>query len=147
LVNGIDMPQLPIDALRRTLVHVLRTAVMPPVIVFGCRHGFDVESLQQEDVTGCNLLCIGQLPPSFVEYVLRAGAAGVVISGCAPGTCEFRLGNQWTGQRLRGEREPHLRANVPANRYRVVLAAARERALVVEAIDEMRQSAARGIHP
>ncbi|HEY6545435.1 MAG TPA: cytochrome b N-terminal domain-containing protein [Dokdonella sp.] len=147
LVNGIDMPQLPVDALRRSLVQVLQAATVPPIIVFGCRHGLDVEDLHEPDVSGRNLLCIGQLPPSFIEYALRAGAAGVVVSGCAAGACAFRLGNRWTAQRLLGEREPHLRASVPAHRYRFIMAGSRDRAMLVEAIGELRHSATTGIQP
>ena len=147
LVNGIDMPQLSVDALRRSLVDVMRTAAVPPIIVFGCSHGLDVENLHEPHVSGRNLLCIGQLPPSFIEYALRAGAAGVVVAGCASGTCAYRLGNRWTAQRLRGEREPHLRASVPAQRYRFIMAGARDRAMLVEAIGDLRHSATTGIHP
>ncbi len=147
LVNGIDMPQQSVDALRRTLVRTLQNAAVPPIIVFGCEHGIDVENLHEDDVTGYNLLCIGLLPPSFIDYALRSGAAGVVISGCAEGACEFRLGNQWTEQRLRGEREPHLRSSVPAQRYRLVLAGPRDRARLHQAIDNLRQPAATGILP
>ena len=147
LVNGIDMPQQLVDGLRRTIVQTLQTATVPPIIVFGCEHGLDVEALHREDVTGYNLLCIGLLPPSFVDYALRAGAAGVVISGCAEGACEFRLGNEWTEQRLRGEREPHLRRSVPAQRFRVVMAGKRDRAMLDEAIDTLRHYAATGFHP
>lgn len=147
LVNGIDMPQQSVDALRKTLVQTLQAAPAPPIIVFGCQHGVDVEALSADDVTGYNLLCIGLLPPSFIDYALRSGAAGVVISGCAPGACEYRLGNQWTVERLRGEREPHLRSSVPKQRYRVVMAGPRDRAMIDEAIDNLRQYTATGTHP
>ena len=49
---------------------------------------------------------------------MRAGADGVLINGCREGGCEFRLGQRWTAQRLSGEREPHLRSSVPAERWR-----------------------------
>ncbi len=147
LVNGIDMPQQSVDSLRRTLLDCLAAADSPQIIAFGCMHGIDVENLQAPDVTGYNLLCIGLLPPSFIEYALHAGAAGVIISGCADGACEFRLGNTWTAQRLRGEREPHLRRNVASKDYRVVLAGNRDRAALTRAINELRSNASTGIHP
>ena len=65
------------------------------------------------DVIALDLVCAGQLPPSFVDYALRAGAAGVVVSGCREGDCAFRLGQRWTEERLLGIREPRLRAGVP----------------------------------
>ena len=147
LINGIDMPQQSVDSLRQSLIRTLETADSPRIIAFGCAHGLDVETLHEPDVTGYNLLCIGLLPPSFVEYALRAGAAGVVVSGCAEGACEFRLGNELTAQRLRGEREPYLRRNVPAQRYRVVFAGSRDRARLDAAIDALRNNADTGIHP
>jgi ferredoxin/coenzyme F420-reducing hydrogenase delta subunit len=147
LINGIDMPQQSVDSLRRTLLDTLAAADSPQIIAFGCEHGLDVENLCEPDVTGYNLLCIGLLPPSFIEYALRAGAAGVVVSGCAEGACEFRLGNTWTAQRLRGEHEPHLRRNVASKDYRVVFAGNHDRAKLATAIKDLRDNAASGIHP
>lgn len=106
-----------------------------------------VENLRAPDVTGYNLLCIGLLSPSFIEYALRAGAAGVVVSGCSEGACEFRLGKPWTAQRLRGEREPHLRRNGSTRNYRVVFAGNRDRAALTRAISDLRDNAYGGIHP
>lgn len=147
LVNGIDMPQQSVDTLRRTLLSTLEMAKTPQIIAFGCEHGLDVEHLGEPDVTGYNLLCIGLLPPSFIEYALRGGAAGVIISGCADGACEFRLGNQWTAQRLRGEREPHLRRNVSSEDYRVVFAGERDSAMLTQAINDLRRNATTGMNP
>jgi hypothetical protein len=56
------------------------------------------------------------LPPSFIEYALRSGADGVVVTGCRDGGCEFRLGMEWTRERLTRNREPELRALVPLER-------------------------------
>lgn len=147
LVNGIDMPQQSVDNLRRTLLATLAAADSPRIIAFGCEHGLDVENLHEPDVTGYNLLCIGLLPPSFIEYALRAGAAGVIVSGCAEGACEFRLGNEWTAQRLRGEREPHLRRSVAAKDYRFVFAGDHDHAVLARAIMDLRKNADTGIHP
>lgn len=144
LVNGIDMPQQSVDSLRRKLVDDLARAESAPVVVFGCRHGMDVEVNRRIDVLGYNLLCIGLLPPSFIEYALRGGAAGVVVCGCADAACEFRLGNQWTRERMLGTREPHLRRTVPSDRYRVVMAGRHERDQLDAAIDSLRQNASQG---
>jgi len=62
------------------------------------------------------------LPPSFVEYALRNGADGVLVTGCADGACDYRFGQRWLEERFAGTREPHLRANVPRERLRVVWA-------------------------
>ena len=123
LVTGIDLPSAPIGALRQRMQRGL--AALPaarPIVVFGCDHGAAVAPLAGPDVAAFSLVCTGQLPPSFVEYALRDGAAGVLVSGCKPGGCEFRLGTRWTEERLLGLREPHLRAEVPRNRLEVIWA-------------------------
>lgn len=120
LVSGIDMPQQPIDALRAQLqvqVRALRTG--DKVAVFGCACANDVERLRDENTAALSLLCIGMLPPAFIEYALRYGADGVLVTGCREGDCAYRLGNRWIGERIRGEREPHLRHTVAPERVRV----------------------------
>jgi coenzyme F420-reducing hydrogenase delta subunit len=78
--------------------------------------------MESSDVAAFSLLCTGMLPPSFIEYALRCGATGVVVTGCRESGCEFRLGNRWTDERLRGVRKPRLRSRVPRERLRVVWA-------------------------
>jgi coenzyme F420-reducing hydrogenase delta subunit/ferredoxin len=123
LTSGIDMPQLPVGRLRSLLQQ--RTASLSgavKIVVFSCDHAADVHSMQQPDTAVLSLLCSGQLPPSFVEYALRHGADGVLVTGCAQCDCAFRVGNTWTEQRLHAQREPHLRSTVPAHRVRTVWA-------------------------
>jgi ferredoxin/coenzyme F420-reducing hydrogenase delta subunit len=139
LVTGIEMPQLPIDALRQRLRDALETPdAAPPIVVFGCDHGADVARVAGDDVHAFSLLCTGQLPPSFVEYALRDGAAGVVVAACREGGCEFRFGERWTAERLRGEREPHLRGSVQRDRVELVFAGRGDEALLAQAIDRLR---------
>ena len=92
----------------------------------------------QETPAAFSLLCIGQLPPSFVENALRSGADGVLITDCAEGDCAFRLGNRWTEERLHGLREPHLRRNVPAVRWRVRWAGPRDVAALQRELADFR---------
>ena len=129
LKTGIDMPQLPVDALRQKLETKLATlAGNRRIVVFGCERGAKLESLADRQVACLQLPCIGMLPPAFVEYALRAGAAGVMVTGCRASGCAFRLGNGWTEQRLRGEREPNLRSAVPQERLCLAWADAGEEA-------------------
>src|SRR4029453_2179924 len=115
--SGIDMPQLPIGQLRAKLkAQIARLRGDVKIVVFGCDRAVDVRTLQGPDPATLSLLCSGQLPPSFVEYALRHGAQGVLITGCGECDCAFRFGNDWTEQRLASEREPHLRRNVPRQR-------------------------------
>ncbi|MCC7150467.1 MAG: hydrogenase iron-sulfur subunit, partial [Rubrivivax sp.] len=139
LITGIDMPQRSVDRLRRQVQHDLAAARTPrPLVLFGCDHGAAVTSVQGDDVVACSLLCAGQLPPSFVEYALRDGAAGVVVASCAPGGCEFRLGERWTAERLAGRREPHLRAHIAAARVEQVFVGPGQEALLASAVQRLR---------
>ena len=123
LATGIDLPQAPIGALRAALEAALarlaahpRDAGPPRIVVFGC--GAGAASVADASTAAIGLLCAAQLPPSFVEYALRAGADGVLVTGCRDGDCAFRLGHRWVRERMDGTREPHLRAVVPRDRVR-----------------------------
>jgi coenzyme F420-reducing hydrogenase delta subunit/ferredoxin len=145
LVTGIDMPQLPVGALRQRL-HAALEARPGAIVVFGCDHGADVSRLAADDVHPSSLICAGQLPPSFVEYALRDGAAGVVVAACREGGCAFRYGERWTAERLAGLREPHLRASVERERVALVFAGAGDGRALQQAIESLRQRIApRGV--
>jgi ferredoxin/coenzyme F420-reducing hydrogenase delta subunit len=126
LVTGIDLPLRQVDDVRREL----QAALAAPqarraerlLVVFGCERGADSAVLAADDVNVTSLVCAGQLPPSFVEYALRDGAAGVLVAACNEGGCEFRFGERFVHERLAGRREPHLRGAVPAERVELVFA-------------------------
>ena len=121
LVTGIDMPQQPVDALRMELeAKVARLAGRTRIVVFGCDQGADVGALDAADTATLSLICAGMLPPSFIEYALRSGVDGILVAGCRDGGCEFRLGMEWTRERLARRREPHLRNLVPLDRLQLV---------------------------
>jgi len=130
LVTGIDLPQAPVHALRALLDSALdrfaalaRDPARPRVVVFGCAPDGDASgfaSVADARTAPIGVLCAAQVPPSFVEFALRSGADGVLVTGCRTGDCAFRLGDRWTAERIAGGREPHLRAAVA--RARVHLA-------------------------
>lgn len=123
LVTGIDLPDSPINILRQQLQGALaRLDTKQKIVVFGCDHGASVNAVRGPGVATFSLACIGMLPPSFVEYALRDGASGVLVTGCRAGGCEFRLGQKWTEDRLTGSREPYLRGSVPRDRIQMVWA-------------------------
>jgi coenzyme F420-reducing hydrogenase delta subunit/Pyruvate/2-oxoacid:ferredoxin oxidoreductase delta subunit len=124
LVTGIDMPQRTVGELRSRLQQALQACPAErPLVVFGCDHGARCQSAPaaSPDVVAISLLCSGQLPPSFVEYALRDGAAGVVVATCREGGCEYRFGERWTIERLQGRREPHLRTSVEPEQLEIAL--------------------------
>lgn len=139
LVTGIDMPQSPVDDLRQRLRRDLHACgAERPLVVFGCDHGADMAGLRADDVCRFSLLCAGQLPPSFVEYALRDGAAGVLVLACRDGGCAFRFGERWTAERLAGVREPHLRAHVDASRVALAYAGRGDDAAAAQALAQLR---------
>jgi len=149
LVTGIDMPSAPIGLLRRRLVQGLAALGNQPykIAVFGCDCGVDVRRLAGPDVVAFSLMCAAQLPPSFVEYALRDGAAGVLVTGCAEGSCEYRLGQRWTAERLQGTREPHLRASVPRERLALAWAGAGDEPVIRQRLQSFRQRLAAAARP
>ncbi|HEY6110857.1 MAG TPA: hydrogenase iron-sulfur subunit [Gemmatimonadales bacterium] len=78
--------------------------------------------------------CGGNLHTSVVEYLLRAGAGGVLIVSCPPRDCWNREGPKWLEARLFQDREAELRERVDRRRVRLVHAAVGERAAVRAAL-------------
>jgi coenzyme F420-reducing hydrogenase delta subunit/ferredoxin len=132
---GIDLPQAPLAKLRaevETALVRLRAAAHPRIVVFGCASA-QLRALADACTATIPLVCAGQLPPPLVEYALRAGADGVLVTGCREGDCDFRLGNRWTDARVAGVREPRLRVTVSPRRVRLAwIGRGSERALRTE---------------
>ena len=59
------------------------------------------------------------LPPSLIDYALKKGADGVMVSGCRSGDCFYRFGNRWMERRIQGDRKPVLRPRVERQRITV----------------------------
>ncbi len=140
LVTGIDMPQQPIGALREEMERKIAALSGPvKIAVFGCECAAQASRLENADTAVLNLMCTGLLPPSFVEYALRGGADGVLVTGCREGSCAYRFGTQWTEERLAGRREPHLRPTVPSERLRLAWADGHEMSHLKAALDDFRK--------
>lgn len=125
LIPGIDLPDFSMAELRGRVdaVQFDGQGQRSRILVFGCESGVGLSSVKSGQVATIALRCIGQLPPSFIDYVLSKGLAdGVVVTGCKENGCQHRFGNRWVDQRLAGERDPHLRSRVPRSRVRVLWA-------------------------
>lgn len=90
------------------------------VVVIGCDRsavGFagDVAGARVFPVT-----CAGNLHTSVVEYLVRAGAGGVLIVACPERDCWNREGSKWLEQRLFHDREAELQERVDRRRVRLV---------------------------
>lgn len=119
-VSGIEMPSLPISALRTAMMNELAKLEGDiRIMVFGCDMAANIEKLRSESVAVLSLPCIAMLPPSFIEYALHERRIeGVLITGCRENDCYHRLGVLWTERRLTAEREPRLRSRADRERIR-----------------------------
>jgi coenzyme F420-reducing hydrogenase delta subunit len=114
------MPQLPVDKMRsQTNEAIAALQGEEKILVYGCEHGLNVNRLDREDTKGIRLLCSGMLPPTLVEYALKNGADGVMVTGCRHNDCFYRFGNRWTKLRFEGKRKPILRGRADRDRIRV----------------------------
>jgi ferredoxin/coenzyme F420-reducing hydrogenase delta subunit len=142
LVAGIELPDFTMREVREQVLEAAQSlAGDARVIVIGCQEGGDLSALQGPSVAAVSLRCAGMLPPSFLDFVLTRGHAdGVFLTGCREGDCHFRLGIQWTQERLDGERDPYLRKRVPRKRmYRAWYGPAQKRRMIRE-LDDFRDS-------
>lgn len=143
IVSGIDLPGITVNDLRERLENSLaRLEGAGRVVVFGCDCAVRVSALTDRATAAISLPCTGMLPPSFVEYALRHGADGVLVSGCREGECAYRLGTDLTAARMAREREPHLRASVPHERLRFAWLARGDEQACATALAEFRNALA-----
>lgn len=120
VIPGIQLPEHPIAGLRdRSLAAAALMHGDSRILVYGCERS-GAESLQDDKVRVLSMPCLGMLPPAFIDFALsRDLADGVMLAGCAEGACHYRLGNDWTQQRIDRTRDPLLRQRVPRERLNV----------------------------
>lgn len=113
LTPGIDMPDFPVHELRSQTEEVIKSMQGEhKILVFGCDHGYDLKRIRDNNTRGISLYCSGMLPPTMIDYAMKKGADGVLISGCRNNDCHNRFGERWTEMRITSERKPHMRARV-----------------------------------
>ncbi len=79
-----------------------------------CKSSGEIEDLPGVYVV--KLPCSGMVQPAMIEAALKAGAEGVVVTGCQIGDCYYREGNKMIKERLLGERPPGLKKAVDRRR-------------------------------
>lgn len=148
LKSGIGIPSFTIDDLKQSTLKILSELKGEGrIVVFGCDHGADVEQINKDNVARISFPCIGFLPPSFVDYILRKDKAdGVLVTGCCSENCYFRSGNEWVEERFEGERYPHLRTKAAKNGNNVHIrwAGPMERPALEKEINAFRKSLIEG---
>jgi coenzyme F420-reducing hydrogenase delta subunit/Pyruvate/2-oxoacid:ferredoxin oxidoreductase delta subunit len=98
------------------------------VVLIACDRGAGGGFPRTDDhgVPVYSVTCAGNLHTSVIEYLLRAGAGGVLVAACPPRDCWSREGPKWLEERLYHDREAELQDRVDRRRIRVVYAAAGE---------------------
>lgn len=141
LVAGIELPGRPLAELREEVAGACgRLAGPARVVVFHCAHDAADARLTDDATAVVALPCVGQVPPSFLDWVLsRRLADGVFISGCAAHDCYERLGDRWTEQRILAQRDPHLRDRVPRSRIALHWHNASGKRALARALDAFRE--------
>ncbi len=117
LTTGIDIPGNSVYEMHVAVKSALAVLDGPvKILVYGCRHGVDVTAIDSPAVVTITLSCTGMLPSGFVDYALKKGADGVMVSGCRSFDCHYRFGNRWVEQRLQRKRTPSLRKRTDRRR-------------------------------
>jgi len=80
----------------------------PTIIAFLCNWcsyaGADLSGTSRykypANIKALRVMCSGRVNPLMIVQAFRAGADGVVISGCHPGDCHYSQGNYFTRRRF-----------------------------------------------
>ena len=118
LTPGIELPEYTIQMLKdKVLTQTSGMEGGERVVIFNCDYGLDMSSAESGNITQITLPCVAMLPPAMIDFTIsRNHADGVFIAGCRGNDCNFRLGAEWTRQRLARERDPFLRERVQEER-------------------------------
>jgi coenzyme F420-reducing hydrogenase delta subunit len=76
-----------------------------------------------QDAPVFRVSCTGSLHTSVIEFLVRAGAGGVMVAACPPRDCWNREGVTWLEERVDNGREAELKPRVDRRRVRIVYAA------------------------
>lgn len=98
------------------------------VVLVGCDRSASGGADTFEGAPVLPVTCAGNLHTSVVEYLIRAGAGGVLVVACPERDCWSREGPKWLYQRLYEEREAELQDRVDRNRIHLVYRSSAERA-------------------
>ncbi len=136
LTTGIDIPASPVYAMYVAVNSALAALNgSTKILVYGCQHGVDASVIDRPGVASVIFPCTGMLPSGFVDYALKKGADGVMISGCRSSDCHYRFGNQWVKERLQRKRTPSLRKKIDRQRIESCWLADIDGGKLVSAVD------------
>ena len=141
LVNGLlpVAPALDPSRARTPAAEGEDDADEPRVVIISCDRSAAGSRPTFEGSAVFPVSCAGNLHSSTVEYLIRAGAAGVLVCACPPRDCWNREGPLWLKQRLFHEREAELQARVDKERVRVAYAGAAEQETLRRSLTQFRR--------
>ncbi len=118
LVPGIDLPDVPASRIRADVNDAaLKLTGDKKVLSFACRGSSVAGELNAAGEICVEVECMGQIPPSFIDYCLSRNIAdGVFLGGCSGRSCHYRLGARWAEQRIDRVRDPLLRKRIDRRR-------------------------------
>jgi coenzyme F420-reducing hydrogenase delta subunit/Pyruvate/2-oxoacid:ferredoxin oxidoreductase delta subunit len=103
------------------------------VVVVACTRG--AGGIAESDAVDGNPVypveCAGNLHTSVIEYLVRAGAGGVLVAACPLRDCWNREGARWLEERVYHDREAELKERVDRRRVRIAHCGLGERARVL----------------
>ena len=112
------------------------------VVVIGCDRSAVGFAGRVDGAAVYPVTCAGNLHTSVVEFLLRAGAGGVMIVACPPRDCWSREGPKWLEERLYHDREAELQPRVDRRRIRLVNRASGEDLELALELDRFRSDVA-----
>jgi coenzyme F420-reducing hydrogenase delta subunit/ferredoxin len=92
------------------------------VVIVGCTWSAARALAERTGARFFPVECVGSLHSSTVEFLLRGGAGGVLVVGCAEHDGRTREGVTWAQQRLFEGRKAELKERVDKDRVRLVQA-------------------------
>ena len=95
------------------------------------------------DVSAVELPCSGRIDEVTIIRALRAGAWAVMVVGCLEDNCRYGTGNYQARRRVEEARSLLGQLGIDPDRVRMVSAASNQHAILVRAIAEMRERAAK----
>jgi ferredoxin/mono/diheme cytochrome c family protein len=81
-------------------------------VVLACRRHVEMSGEVEgaDDTVVVPVACAGMIHAQTVGSLMKAGATGVQVVGCASGDCAYGIGNRLIAERLEGTRAPHVPA-------------------------------------
>jgi coenzyme F420-reducing hydrogenase delta subunit/NAD-dependent dihydropyrimidine dehydrogenase PreA subunit len=110
------------------------------VVLVACRHSAGGRRRSDHATPVFPVPCVGALHTSVIEYLVRAGAAGVVVVACPSRDCWNREGVTWFLERAYNQREAELQERVDRRRLHVAYIAESESAKLEDEIARFRAS-------